>query len=184
MRLHAIVSMPNPRFVIVHYHIFKNGGSTIESILEREFARSFATLHGPDSSSTLDGRHLASFLRQHPHVEAVSSHHLRYPKPSIRHMVIFDCCFLRHPLERLDSLYRYLRSLYSDDSFCRSAREQGPRDFFSTFRAGIAAHRERHSGDAARLFGSFHAARASSRSRSRLGSVSRNGRSGAGRNVR
>src|SRR5580698_765711 len=109
MRLEATIPAPAPRFVIVHYHIFKNGGSTVESILEREFAHAFATLHGPDASSTLDGADLETFLDRHPQIQAVSSHHLRYPKPSIRHMVVFDCCFLRHPLDRIDSMYWFLR---------------------------------------------------------------------------
>ena len=129
MRLEAIIAAPSPRFVIVHYHIFKNGGSTIESILEREFEGGFATLHGPAASSTLDAIDLECFLAEHPHIRAVSSHHLRYPKPTIRHMVIFDCCFLRHPLERLDSMYWHLRESGSPDEFCQRARRQNPRAF-------------------------------------------------------
>jgi len=37
MRLDFTLEVPRPRFVVVHYHFFKNAGSTIESILEREF---------------------------------------------------------------------------------------------------------------------------------------------------
>jgi hypothetical protein len=129
MRLETIISAPVPRFVVVHYHIFKNGGSTIESILEREFDRTFATLHGPDASSTLDAGHLESFLQEHPEIQAVSSHHLRYPKPSIRHTVIFDCCFLRHPLDRVDSMYWFLRESDARDELSERARRQGPREF-------------------------------------------------------
>jgi hypothetical protein len=130
MRLEATLTPPSPRFVIIHYHILKNGGSTIESILEREFPHGFATLHGASSSATLDGRHLEAFLRQHPHIVAVSSHHLRYPKPVIRHMVSFDCCFLRHPLDRLDSLYRYLRRIEPADPLSCRAHRMSARDFF------------------------------------------------------
>lgn len=126
----AIVHSPDQRFVIVHYHIFKNGGSTIEKILEREFGTRFATLHGPYDSSTLDGHQLEGFLRKHPRVAAVSSHHLRYPKPAIRHTVIFDCCFVRHPLERLDSLYRYSRSILGEDYLSVRARQMDAREFF------------------------------------------------------
>ena len=46
MRFDFTLDVPRPRFVVVHYHFFKNAGSTIESILEREFAGEFATLHG------------------------------------------------------------------------------------------------------------------------------------------
>lgn len=130
MRIDEKVESPSPRFVVVHYHIFKNGGSTIDSILEREFSGAFATLHGADVSAALDQEHLASLLRRHPGIAAVSSHHLRYPKPAIRDVIIFDCCFLRHPLERLDSLYRYLRTMALADPLCHRARRMNARDFF------------------------------------------------------
>src|ERR1700677_5145278 len=129
MRLDVTLASPSERFVIIHYHIFKNGGSTIESILEREFANGFATLHGAGSSATLDRKHLELFLRRNSHIAAVSSHHLRYPKPAIRHMVTFDCCFLRHPLDRLDSLYRYMRRVEAPDPLSCRARNMSARDF-------------------------------------------------------
>src|SRR5579864_8876467 len=129
MRLDATLTSTNPRFVIVHYHIFKNGGSTIEAILEREFGHRFATLQDTKASATLNGRHVESFLRRHPHISAISSHHLRYPKPAIRHTIVFDCCFLRHPLERLDSVYHYLRTIAPLDTASHRAREMSSREF-------------------------------------------------------
>ncbi len=117
------------RFVVVHYHIFKNAGSTVERIFEREFPGSFARIHGPSADATLDARDLESFLNDHPNVKAVTSHHLRYPAPVMRDAVIFDCCFLRHPLDRLDSIYSYYRQVDSTDPLCRSAHRQSPAEF-------------------------------------------------------
>jgi hypothetical protein len=117
------------RFVVVHYHILKNGGSTIESVLQREFGSGFTTLHGPADSSVLDEADLAEFLRQRPDVTAVSSHHLRYPKTTLRGTVIFDCCFFRHPLDRLQSLYAWARKTDTSDPISRAARAMNPREF-------------------------------------------------------
>jgi len=108
MAAHIQLLAPRMRYVVIHYHIFKNGGTTVETILEREFREGFATLHGPDADATLTGSDLVEFLPAHPNVSAVSSHHLRYPKPDIPHIVLFDCCFLRHPLARLHSYYTHL----------------------------------------------------------------------------
>jgi hypothetical protein len=123
------LDVPGTRFVIIHYHIFKNGGTTIESILQREFGDGFATLHGPDDNSILTGDDLAAFLREHRGISAVSSHHLRYPRPAIPGTVVFDCCFLRHPLDRLVSVHTYFSGIHSSDPLCRRARRQTPRDF-------------------------------------------------------
>jgi hypothetical protein len=117
------------RYVIVHYHLFKNGGSTIEYILERAFAGRFATLHGREPDATLDANDVVEFLAQHPGVAAISSHHLRYPKPVSRQKVFFDCCFLRDPLARLYSSYRHFRRSDSDSVYDRWARTYGPREF-------------------------------------------------------
>ena len=124
-----ILEVPATRYVFVHYHIFKNGGTTIESILQREFGEGFATLHGPDSNSILNGGDLSRFLCEHPGISAVSSHHLRYPLPAVPGIALFDCCFLRHPLDRLHSVYRYLRRIDSPDPLSRRARLQTPREF-------------------------------------------------------
>lgn len=98
----------------------------------REFAHGFAKVDGANALCALDAGELEAFLRHNPTVTAISSHHLRYPKPVIRHMVIFDCCFLRHPLERLDSVYRYSRGILSDDYLSALARRLNAREFFQS----------------------------------------------------
>jgi Sulfotransferase family len=129
MRSEHTLDVPATRFVFVHYHIFKNGGTTIESILRREFGLGFATVHGPADDSVLDGEDLTEFLRRHPRIWAISSHHLRYPKPVVPGWVIFDCCFLRHPLDRLVSLYNQFRRTGSSGPFSVRANGQTPREF-------------------------------------------------------
>jgi hypothetical protein len=118
------------RFLILHYHIFKNGGSTVASILEREFRDGFATVHGPDDVSVLDPASLTDYVSSNAAVQAISSHHLRYPKLVMPNTVIFDCCFLRNPLDRLQSVYSYFQRIDSADPLCRLARQEHARSFF------------------------------------------------------
>src|SRR5512141_2873477 len=99
-RWDAILPQEPRRFVLVHYHIFKNGGSTIEYVLERAFPGRFATVHGPSPDSVLTGEDLAAFIRANPHLTAITSHHLRYPLPAMKDVVIFDICLLRDPIDR------------------------------------------------------------------------------------
>jgi hypothetical protein len=118
--------------VLVHYHIFKNGGSTIDYVLEREFQSQFTTLHGPEPSSTLTKSDLHEFLVAHPSIRAVSSHHLRYPTLRDEDPQIIDICMLRHPLDRLGSVYKYLRHrhVHADDPLCTAARQLPAPEFF------------------------------------------------------
>lgn len=106
---HYVVPSPNNRWVLLHYHIFKNAGSTIESVLQRSFGSRFATLHGPEAGSALSGPDIAAFLEEHPELAAVSSHHVRYPKPVAPRVIVFDICFFRDPLQRLWSMYKFIR---------------------------------------------------------------------------
>lgn len=129
MRLDITVPVSRAKFILVHYHIFKNGGTTIEHILERQFHRQFATIHGHEGDAVLDANDLVGFLRQHPWVTAISSHHLRYPKPINRQTVFFDCCFLRHPFRRLQSCYNYFRRSNLNHPHAGWAQSCTARDF-------------------------------------------------------
>jgi len=127
--LDVTVPVAGARRVVVHYHIFKNGGSTIEYILERVFPGRFAALDGADPDAVLDAEDLTAFLDQYPGVAAVSSHHLRYPKPVSRRTVLFDCCFLRDPLARLYSSYNHFRRCDPESPYSRWARTYSAREF-------------------------------------------------------
>lgn len=117
------------RFVLIHFHILKNAGTTFEHVLEREFSDQFVTLHGESSGDVIDGRLLTQLLADQPQLAAVSSHHLRYPMPEIPGTVLFDTCFLRHPLSRLQSVYSWFRRTQSTDRLCLKARQYSSGDF-------------------------------------------------------
>jgi hypothetical protein len=127
--MEVILPAPPMRFVILHYHIFKNAGSTIAAILEREFKGRFVSLHGPSACSILSNNQVGNFLDEHRGVAALTSHHFRYPKPQIPYYVVFDWCLLRHPLNRIASLYTYYRQIESDDPLCPIARTRSARGF-------------------------------------------------------
>jgi hypothetical protein len=70
------------------------------------------------------------FLLDHPEITAISSHHLRYPKPAIPNVIAFDICFLRDPLERLWSMYQHFRRSPSVDDLSARAKELDASSFF------------------------------------------------------
>src|SRR5260370_39020588 len=89
------------RQVILHYHIFKNAGTTVEPILKNNFRARFARFDSDDYNSTVSNESLLEFLAVHSDVVAITSHHLRPPKPLDDHFVVHDILFLRHPVARL-----------------------------------------------------------------------------------
>jgi hypothetical protein len=96
------------RFVLLHYHFFKNAGTTIEEILAHSFGH-FARLDNPDPDQPISNRTLLEFLERNPLIQAVSSHHIHYPVPEVKGFLFFDICILRDPIERVHSMYSYFR---------------------------------------------------------------------------
>jgi hypothetical protein len=97
------------RRVLLHFHIFKNAGTTIEDILAQTFFERFARFDKPEHESVISSAEVVEFVRQNPAIQAVSSHQLRYPLPAAPGILFFDLCFLRDPLDRIRSSYDYFR---------------------------------------------------------------------------
>jgi hypothetical protein len=97
------------RFVLLHYHFFKNAGSTLEEILAHSFFENYARLDTEHFDGVVTQQDLISFLNRHPGMKAVSSHQFRYPVPQVRGYIFFDLCFLRDPIDRIQSMYDYFR---------------------------------------------------------------------------
>lgn len=103
------------RFIWLHFHIFKNAGSTIEWILKRNFSDSFQIIHEQGERGNISEEEIIKYLIEHPHINALSSHHFRYPRPEHSNLQFVDICFLRHPMDRLQSIYFHYRRA-TDDS--------------------------------------------------------------------
>lgn len=102
----------------------------VDTILEKNFWQSMASLSGGGPSSTVTNADLLSFLDSHPQISVVSSYHLRPPKPQVDSFVFFDIFLLRHPLDRLYSVYKYHKQRRgAEDPLGRLASTSGLGDF-------------------------------------------------------
>lgn len=97
------------RQVIVHYHLFKNAGSTIDHILQNNFGNGWLPFDGEKAHSRIQAPEIEQLILQHPEVQAVSSHNAVLPIPAIAGISIAPIVFLRHPLDRVRSIYDFER---------------------------------------------------------------------------
>lgn len=97
------------RLVLLHYHLFKNAGTTIEDMLAHSFG-DFARWDTNDRDALISNVELLAYLKARPSVQALSSHQIRYPVPREPGFLFFDICFLRDPLDRVRSSYDYFRA--------------------------------------------------------------------------
>jgi hypothetical protein len=99
-------TLPDPP-ALLHFHQFKNGGSTLDIILEREFGHEFLSFHGDSPDSNLLEPDMKVMLAAHPDKRVFTSHHFRLPIDGMPGAV--PLLILRHPLDRLPSIYEQER---------------------------------------------------------------------------
>jgi hypothetical protein len=111
------------RNVIVHYHIFKNAGTTLASALAKIFGEEFASFDSGHYNRRLLPQDLIAFLDRNPHVAAISSHHLRPPAPTMPGVNFHELLLLRHPLDRIRSMCDfYRRAVVNSDPLTEQAK--------------------------------------------------------------
>lgn len=94
--------------ILLHFHVFKNGGSTLDWVLKRNYGSSFLEWHGSGVNSTLRVSDCSAFLDTHPEARAISSHHLRFPVDTTNDE-LFPLVILRHPVDRVASIFEHER---------------------------------------------------------------------------
>lgn len=98
------------RTVVVHYHIFKNAGTSVDELLRANFGARWVAREFPYSAKRHSNSDLvAKFLEHHSEVVAMSSHTARPPLPQLAGATVFPVLFLRHPIDRLGSVYAFQR---------------------------------------------------------------------------
>ena len=74
------------RAIIIHYHFFKNAGTSVDAILQRNFGAGWTSREYPPRSTPNGAR---EFLTANPQIAALSSHTLPLPPPDIPDAILF-----------------------------------------------------------------------------------------------
>ena len=110
------------RSVIIHYHLFKNAGSSVDAILRHNFGDGWVEIEGPDGKK-LTSEMMADYITANPDKVAISSHTAEICLPKIDNVNIIPIFFFRHPIDRIQSAYEFERIQDSDSPGSRAAKE-------------------------------------------------------------
>jgi hypothetical protein len=100
------------RRIVVHYHIFKNAGTTVDGVFRRALGvEAIGRIEGPHPWNTVANDDLKRFIQERIELRVVSSHQARLPAPEIDGVEIYPVVFLRNPIDRVGSVYEFERRI-------------------------------------------------------------------------
>ena len=97
------------RAVIIHYHLFKCAGTSVEHVLEDCFGKRLMRMDYAVPFGKLFADDLVVELKKNHHIQAFTSHQLKMPLPESDGIQFLPLIFLRHPIDRIQSVYRFDR---------------------------------------------------------------------------
>ena len=121
------------RLVVIHYHIFKNAGSTIDYMLQNSFGEGWTTFEGETAETKISPDQMADFIIRNPEIRAVSSHQAWLPLPAISNVQVFPVVFFRHPLDRARSVYDFERKQGKNEGPVSEGAEHAMRLSFADY---------------------------------------------------
>jgi len=102
--------------VCLHFHIFKNAGSTVDWILDKNFSKNHLSMDNTENSGAiLSWDKILDYFDKNPNVKAFSSHQIRFPVPNHTNFLFLPMVFIRQPIDRAFSIYSF-KKRSTDDS--------------------------------------------------------------------
>lgn len=102
------------RSVILHYHLFKNAGTSLDESFKANFAADQWVTQEFPSDAQKNQKQLQKWIAQSDKALCFSSHTASLPPPKIEGVRVFPVIFLRHPIDRVASVYAFERKQGSD----------------------------------------------------------------------
>ncbi len=144
------------RTVIAHSHIFKNAGTTLDWSLQRSFGDQFLD-HRDDELMKQDREEaVCGILEAQPELVALSSHHMPFPLPEIADTEIIPIYILRHPLERITSVYEFERRQNTQSPGALAAKKYDFKEYVA-WRMQMGVSRTIRNNQTLFVSGKFHA---------------------------
>lgn len=95
--------------LLVHFHIFKNAGTSVDKMLRRNFGAGWGEEEFTGGTLAERQHRFRDYLAGRGDLSAFSSHTAQLPAPDLPGRTVVPIVFVRHPLLRIRSAYRFER---------------------------------------------------------------------------
>lgn len=112
------------RTIILHYHLFKNAGTSLDAALKANFSeveKEWVTNEFPGNPQQ-NREGLKQWIIDNPQAKCFSSHTAIFPVPHIEGINIIPALFLRNPIDRIASAYSFEKNEKGNGFGCTLAR--------------------------------------------------------------
>ncbi len=110
------------RTIILHYHLFKNAGTSLDAILKKNFGNNWVTKEFKTNNNN-NTEAVEDWIRQSPKAIAYSSHTMVGPIPNVKGVKVIPIILLRDPIARIRSAYRFEAKQDADTWGAKLAKE-------------------------------------------------------------
>jgi hypothetical protein len=97
------------RTILIHYHLFKNAGTSLDAVLKENFGDKWITREFDRKNAAIHAREVKEWIASNPNAVAFSSHTIEAPPPHIDGVRVIPLIFLRNPIDRIASAYSFER---------------------------------------------------------------------------
>lgn len=95
------------RKVILHYHLFKNAGTSLDAAFKENVAPDeWVTKEFPGQPKA-NRDQVAEWILENPQAKIFSSHTAYLPPPNLEGVKVLPVIFMRHPIDRIASAYAF-----------------------------------------------------------------------------
>ncbi len=112
-----VVKPKQKRTVILHYHLFKNAGTSLDAAFKANFkGNEWITAEFPPN--LIQNRlQVKNWILDNPQAKCFSSHTASLPPPQIPEVKILPVIFVRNPLDRIVSAYTFEKKQHNATTF-------------------------------------------------------------------
>jgi hypothetical protein len=110
------------RSILIHHHIFKNAGTSLQYALKKYFGDKYYECELPQSQMVTK-EELEKFILDNPEALAISGHHICLPAPQGKEYETLSVILLRNPLARVESIYKFERKQNAETEGAIKAKE-------------------------------------------------------------